>query len=71
MVHKTKTETVMELAHAHPMAGHLRVENTVQRIQDQIHWPGLDAEILPQLPNVPADVPLTSSPQPANPTAGH
>ncbi len=35
----------MELAHAHPMAGHFGMENTIQRILDHFHWPGLDAEI--------------------------
>ncbi|XP_016307287.1 melanocyte protein PMEL-like [Sinocyclocheilus anshuiensis] len=45
VVPKTKTETVMELAHAFPMAGHLGGENTVLRIRDRFHWPGLDAEV--------------------------
>ncbi|KAI2644739.1 Gypsy retrotransposon integrase-like protein 1 [Labeo rohita] len=40
----TKTETVLELAHSHPMAGHLGVENPVQRIRDRFHRPGLEAE---------------------------
>uniref|UniRef100_A0A672MV43 Gypsy retrotransposon integrase-like protein 1 n=1 Tax=Sinocyclocheilus grahami TaxID=75366 RepID=A0A672MV43_SINGR len=35
----------MELAHGHPMAGHLGADNTVQRIWDRFHWPGLDAEV--------------------------
>ncbi|KAL1252156.1 hypothetical protein QQF64_019952 [Cirrhinus molitorella] len=41
----TKTETVMELAHSHPMAGHLGPQNTAQRIRDRFHWPGLEAEV--------------------------
>ncbi len=45
VVPKTKTETVIELALAHPMAGHLGMENTIQRIRDRFHWPGLDAEV--------------------------
>ncbi|KAL0174660.1 hypothetical protein M9458_030628 [Cirrhinus mrigala] len=40
-----KTETVLELAHSHPMAGHLGVQNTTQRIRDRFHWPGLEAEV--------------------------
>lgn len=32
----------MELAQAHPMAGHLGAANTTQRIRDRFHWPGLD-----------------------------
>ncbi|XP_058614187.1 LOW QUALITY PROTEIN: uncharacterized protein LOC131528813 [Onychostoma macrolepis] len=35
----------MELAHAHPMAGHLGVQNTTQRIRDRFHWPGLEADV--------------------------
>ncbi|XP_073699461.1 uncharacterized protein [Garra rufa] len=45
VVPKEKTETVLELAHAHPMAGHLGAQNTVQRIRDRFHWPGLEAEV--------------------------
>uniref|UniRef100_A0A8C1GLQ5 Gypsy retrotransposon integrase-like protein 1 n=1 Tax=Cyprinus carpio TaxID=7962 RepID=A0A8C1GLQ5_CYPCA len=41
----TKTGAVMELAHAHPMAGHLGAQNTIQRIRDRFHWPGLEAEV--------------------------
>ncbi len=35
----------MELAHAHPMAGHLGVQNTTQRVRDRFHWPGLEADV--------------------------
>ncbi|XP_050984340.1 uncharacterized protein LOC127176618 isoform X2 [Labeo rohita] len=45
VVPRGKTETVLELAHSHPMAGHLGQENTVQRVRDRFHWPGLDAEV--------------------------
>ncbi|KAI2666719.1 Retrovirus-related Pol polyprotein [Labeo rohita] len=45
VVPKSKTETVLELAHAHPMAGHLGAANTVQRIRDRFHWPGLEGEV--------------------------
>ncbi|KAL1261365.1 hypothetical protein QQF64_006630 [Cirrhinus molitorella] len=45
VVPRTKTETVMELAHSHPMAGHLGPQNTAQRIRDRFHWPGLEAEV--------------------------
>ncbi|XP_058642045.1 uncharacterized protein LOC131546483 [Onychostoma macrolepis] len=45
VVPKAKTEVVMELAHAHPMAGHLGVQNTTQRIRDRFHWPGLEADV--------------------------
>ncbi|KAL1259008.1 hypothetical protein QQF64_009585 [Cirrhinus molitorella] len=45
VVPQTKTETVMELAHSHPMAGHLGPQNTAQRIRDRFHWPGLEAEV--------------------------
>ncbi len=41
----SKTETILELAHSHPMAGHLGAQNTAQRIRDRFHWPGLDAEL--------------------------
>ncbi len=45
VVPHTKTETVLELAHSHPMAGHLGPANTIQRIRDRFHWPGMDAEV--------------------------
>ncbi len=45
VVPRTKTETVLELAHSHPLAGHLRATNTSQRIRDRFHWPGLEAEV--------------------------
>ncbi|XP_026146496.1 uncharacterized protein LOC113120717 [Carassius auratus] len=45
VVPRSKIGTVMELAHAHPMAGHLGAQNTVQRIRDRFHWPGLDADV--------------------------
>lgn len=45
MVPKTKTATVIELAHSHPMAGHLGAANTIKRICDSFHWPGLEAEV--------------------------
>ncbi|KAL1282698.1 hypothetical protein QQF64_001501 [Cirrhinus molitorella] len=45
VVPRSKNEAVLELAHAHPMAGHLGVQNTIQRIRDRFHWPGLDADV--------------------------
>nr|XP_040038942.1 uncharacterized protein LOC120822984 [Gasterosteus aculeatus aculeatus] len=45
VVPRTKTETVLELAHSHPLAGHLGANNTIQRVRDRFHWPGLDAEV--------------------------
>ncbi len=45
VVPRSKTESVMELAHAHPMAGHLGAQNTIQRIRDRFHWPGLEGEV--------------------------
>ncbi|KAL0200310.1 hypothetical protein M9458_003497, partial [Cirrhinus mrigala] len=45
VVPRTKTETILELAHSHPLAGHLGVQNTIQRIRDRFHWPGLEAEV--------------------------
>ncbi len=45
VIPRAKVETVIELAHSHPMAGHLGVMNTVQRIRDRFHWPGLDGEV--------------------------
>lgn len=37
VVPRGKTAVVLELAHAHPMAGHLGVQNTVQKIRDRFH----------------------------------
>ncbi len=45
VVPRAKTEIVMELAHAHPMAGHLGGQNTTQRVRDRFHWPGLEADV--------------------------
>ncbi|XP_018949974.2 uncharacterized protein LOC109079250 isoform X1 [Cyprinus carpio] len=45
VVPRSKTEAVIEIAHAHPMAGHLGAQNTVQRLRDRFHWPGLEAEV--------------------------
>ncbi|KAL0173692.1 hypothetical protein M9458_029660, partial [Cirrhinus mrigala] len=45
VVPKGKVEMVMKLAHAHPMAGHLGAANTIQRIRDRFHWPGLDGDV--------------------------
>ncbi|XP_056622843.1 retrovirus-related Pol polyprotein from transposon 17.6 [Triplophysa dalaica] len=45
VVPKSKTKTILELAHTHPMAGHLAAANTIQRIRDRFHWPGLEAVV--------------------------
>ncbi|XP_057195726.1 uncharacterized protein LOC130557734 [Triplophysa rosa] len=45
VVPRTKTEAVLELAHSHPMAGHLGAQNTLQRIRDRFHWPGIDRDV--------------------------
>ncbi len=45
VVPHSKTEVVIQLAHAHPLAGHLGAANTTQRIRDRFHWPGLEAEV--------------------------
>uniref|UniRef100_A0A9J7Z5P0 Gypsy retrotransposon integrase-like protein 1 n=1 Tax=Cyprinus carpio carpio TaxID=630221 RepID=A0A9J7Z5P0_CYPCA len=45
VVPRSKTEVVLQLAHTHPLAGHLGAANTAQRIRDRFHWPGLDAEV--------------------------
>ncbi|KAI2644445.1 Retrovirus-related Pol polyprotein from transposon 17.6 [Labeo rohita] len=45
VVPRSKTETILELAHSHPMAGHLGTTNTIQQIRDRFHWPGLDADV--------------------------
>ncbi|KAL0184869.1 hypothetical protein M9458_020565, partial [Cirrhinus mrigala] len=33
------------LAHSYPMVGHLGAANTIQRICDRFHWPGLEADV--------------------------
>ncbi len=43
--HTQRRRTVLELAHSHPLAGHLGAANTIQRIRDRFHWPGLEAEV--------------------------
>ncbi len=42
VVPRMKTETVLELAHSHPLVG---AANTIQRIRDHFHWPGLEDEV--------------------------
>ncbi|KAG1948853.1 hypothetical protein F2P79_012397 [Pimephales promelas] len=45
VVPRAKTGTILELAHSHPMAGHLGAPNTTQRIRDRFLWPGLEAKV--------------------------
>ncbi len=71
---KTKTETVMELAHAHPMAGHLGMENAIKRIPDRFHWPGLDAEVkrfCRSCPTCQQTSPRRPPPQPSHSATRH
>lgn len=42
---QSKTEAILELACSHLMAGHLGVANTIQRIRNRFHWPGLEADV--------------------------
>lgn len=42
---KGKTDLVMTLAHSHPMAGYLAAENTLQRLWDRFHWPGMNMDV--------------------------
>ncbi|KAL0149631.1 hypothetical protein M9458_055158 [Cirrhinus mrigala] len=70
VVPRAKTETVLELAHAHPMAGHLGAENTTQRIRDRFHWPGLEAEVrrfFQACPTCKITAPRTPPPSPLIP----
>ncbi|KAI2645214.1 Retrovirus-related Pol polyprotein [Labeo rohita] len=70
VVPRTKTETVLELAHSHPMAGHLGAANTTQRIRDHFHWPGLDAEVkrfCQACPTCQTTAPRTPPPSPLIP----
>uniref|UniRef100_A0A9J8C3J9 Gypsy retrotransposon integrase-like protein 1 n=1 Tax=Cyprinus carpio carpio TaxID=630221 RepID=A0A9J8C3J9_CYPCA len=62
VVPRAKTETILELAHSHPMAGHLAAANTAQRIRDRFHWPGLDAEVKATSPRTPPPSPLIPLP---------
>ena len=40
-----RRETVLQLAHDSPMAGHLRRKKTLDRIQAQFYWPGIQAYV--------------------------
>ncbi len=54
-----RRRTVLELAHSHPLAGHLGATNTSQRSATRFHWPGLESwgeEVLPSLPDLPSYV---------------
>uniref|UniRef100_A0A9J8D001 Gypsy retrotransposon integrase-like protein 1 n=1 Tax=Cyprinus carpio carpio TaxID=630221 RepID=A0A9J8D001_CYPCA len=70
VVPRAKTETILELAHSHPMAGHLAAANTTQRIRDRFHWPGLEAEVkrfCQACPTCQATSPRTPPPSPLIP----
>ncbi|KAL1277196.1 hypothetical protein QQF64_023869 [Cirrhinus molitorella] len=45
VVPKSKVDVILEFAHSHPLAGHLGAQNTIERIRDRFHWPGLEAEV--------------------------
>ncbi|XP_017307043.1 uncharacterized protein LOC108255542 [Ictalurus punctatus] len=40
-----KTKTLMHLAHAHPLGGHLGARNTLEKLKDCFVWSGMDAEV--------------------------
>lgn len=42
---RPKINTVMHLAHTHPLGSHLRGENTLEKIQDRFHCPGMVSEV--------------------------
>uniref|UniRef100_A0A8C1NT83 Gypsy retrotransposon integrase-like protein 1 n=2 Tax=Cyprinus carpio TaxID=7962 RepID=A0A8C1NT83_CYPCA len=70
VVPRTKTEAVIEIAHAHPMAGHLGAQNTIHRLRDRFHWPGLEAEVrrfCQACPTCQRTSPLTPPPSPLIP----
>lgn len=35
----------MELAHTHPLSGHLGVQNTLEQIHERFRWPGMEADV--------------------------
>lgn len=45
VVPKTKTEKIIELVYSHALAGYLGAAKTTQRICDDFHWPGMEAEV--------------------------
>lgn len=45
VVLKKKTETILELARSHLLAGHLGARNTIEQIRYWFHWLGLNAEV--------------------------
>ncbi|KAL1251468.1 hypothetical protein QQF64_019264 [Cirrhinus molitorella] len=54
------------------MAGHLGVQNTIQRIRDHFHWPGLDADVqqfCQACPTCQRTSPRTPPPSPLIPLA--
>ncbi|KAL0147152.1 hypothetical protein M9458_057676, partial [Cirrhinus mrigala] len=70
VVPRSKTETILELAHSYPMAGHLGATNTIQRIRDRFHWPGLDADVkvfCRACPTCQITAPMTPPPSPLIP----
>uniref|UniRef100_A0A9J8ATQ4 Gypsy retrotransposon integrase-like protein 1 n=1 Tax=Cyprinus carpio carpio TaxID=630221 RepID=A0A9J8ATQ4_CYPCA len=65
-----RSKAVIEIAHAHPMAGHLGAQNTVQGLRDRFHWPGLEAEVrrfCQACPTCQRTSPRTPSPSPLIP----
>lgn len=70
VVPKTKTDSVPELVHIHPMAGHFGAQNTFQRVRDHFHWPGLEGDTKRFGVPVSAHRSPASFPQPT-PAAAH
>lgn len=44
VVPKKRTQTLMHLAQAHPLGGHQRARNTLEKLKDRFVWLGMDAE---------------------------
>lgn len=45
IIPRPKIDSVMHLAHAHPVGHQLGPQNTLEKIQDRFHWPGMVVEV--------------------------
>lgn len=66
VVPKAKTETNLELAHSHLMTGHLGAQNTIELIPG-----GQGTEVLPGIPDLPANVTQKTFLSSTHSTANH
>jgi transposase InsO family protein len=51
VIQENKKNNILELAHNHPLAGHVGIQNTYYRIQEHAWWPGIQDDIAVYIQN--------------------